>query len=208
MAGDQKCLKCGKPATHKITKIIGGKVRDIFVCDEHAKDVSPYLQMTKPDQSKLVELLQHFLKQQESLASGAPKSRGEAGEGLACANCGLTYGAYRKTLLLGCSDCYGAFEPHLLDDLRKIHGATSQHPEQPTESKPIRISTVTDDDTLAETLSAEAATTVKAPRPSLRDLEQAMRRAIEQEEFQEAAQLRDQIRAFKARESRSDSEEE
>ena len=196
--GSSKCMKCDKPATHKITKIVKGKVHDLFLCDEHARTVSPYLPSQKGDQGKLMELLQHFLKQQEELLNsmagqaGAGAEGGEPREatpGAVCPNCGLAFAAYRKTLLLGCSDCYSAFADLLANDLRRMQGATSQQPIPEGEAAG-RIGAA----------PAEAGTPAATPPQAATDEQRLavqrkkLEEAIAHENFHAAAQIRDEIR--------------
>lgn len=89
-----------------------------------------------------------------------------------CSFCSATLRDFKQTARLGCAYCYQAFEPSLRDLLRRVHG-NSQHrgrgytaPEMPVD---------------------EGATV-------LAELRQRLRRAVEQEQFEEAARLRDQIR--------------
>jgi protein arginine kinase activator len=197
-----KCSKCGAPATHKITKIVHGEAKEILLCDTHAEEVSPYLKPQKPvDQSHLLQMLQ---KLQEHMMSASVGGEGNAeeqvAEGPVCGNCGLLYSAYRKTLLLGCSECYESFQNLLENDLRKIHGAISQIPGQRRKGSKIPLDT-----------AAEAAAPIKPvvevlPKPepvkelTLEDtvsrMKKALEEAIEKEDFQLAAQLRDSIRAL------------
>lgn len=206
MTHDNKCMKCDKPATHKITKIVDGGIHDFLLCDEHARELSPYLQNKKMDHGKLVELLQHFLKQQEQIMTDVGgEGEGEGEEGPTCSNCGLSYGAYRKTLLLGCSDCYDAFGKLLLNDLRKIHGAVRQHGQDvqisPAASPAPPQVMMTDEEVLnsIKTNPNEMATAVTEDSPvaSLSDMEKNLEAAIEKEDFQLAARLRDAIRKRK-----------
>jgi protein arginine kinase activator len=195
----QKCRKCGQPATHKITKIVKGKTHDIFLCDEHAQSFSPYLQVGKPKQSQLVELLQQVLKQQEKVGDAMDPEIMEGPEARSCPNCGLQFGAYKKTLLLGCSECYKMFEDLLLGDMRKIHGAVAQDP-QWIDNK---------DDMLEAIMSSESAASVdisaepdqdsgEEPQSEddlqIGDIRFQLEKAITAEDFQEAARLRDKIR--------------
>ncbi len=194
----QKCRKCGKPATHKITKIVKGKTHDIFLCDEHAQSFSPYLQVGKPMQSQLVELLQQVLKQQEKVGGDLEPEIMEGPEARSCPNCGLQFGAYKKTLLLGCSQCYKVFEDLLLGDMRKIHGAVAQDPQWIDSSE----------DMIEAVMGLEGAAPVEAPQDSLPDSDDVsvdeedlqigdlrflLEKAITAEDFQEAARLRDKI---------------
>jgi len=88
-----------------------------------------------------------------------------------CANCGMTYDDFRKVGRLGCAECYTAFKRSLGSLLKRIHGS------------PIH-------------LGKSPARLVKSPKAKseLADLKRKLEHAIESEEFEEAARLRDQIR--------------
>ena len=88
-----------------------------------------------------------------------------------CPNCGLTYQDFKKTGRLGCGQCYSSFEKFLAPLLKRIHGS-AQH---------------------------SGKTPLKTPRlvkamDQLQQLRAGMQRAIEMEEFEEAAKIRDKIR--------------
>src|SRR5688572_13390642 len=99
-----------------------------------------------------------------------PSSASEA----TCGFCGLTFAAFRDTGRLGCPHCYATFETHLRGLLRRIHGGT-QHvgkvylPSDPTASE-------------------------RAKR--LEGLRRRLLRAVESEDFERAAEIRDLIRAL------------
>ncbi|MFW5870531.1 MAG: UvrB/UvrC motif-containing protein [Candidatus Sumerlaeota bacterium] len=201
----EKCRKCGKPATHKITKIVKGKTHDIFLCDEHAQSFSPYLQAGKPQQSQLVELLQQVLKQQEKLINDTEEEEvAEGPEARKCPNCGLQFAAYRKTLLLGCSECYKAFEELLLNDMRKIHGAVSQNPELVDEHQETLDVAMEIESAAALTDEEKAVIPDYEAQPDeeemqIGDLRLMLEKAIDAEDFQEAARLRDRIKEMEAK---------
>src|ERR671923_220645 len=78
------------------------------------------------------------------------------------------------TARLGCAYCYAAFEPSLRELLRRVHG-NSKH--QGKRYQPPQART-------------EEGATVLA------ELRARLRRAVEQEQFEEAARLRDQIKVM------------
>ncbi len=90
-----------------------------------------------------------------------------------CANCGLTYADFKKIGRLGCSECYNAFRKYLGVLLKKIHGS-NQH----IGKSPIK----------------EPTDKVVSKKPDLQELRRRLQQAIETEAFEEAAQIRDQIR--------------
>jgi protein arginine kinase activator len=117
--------------------------------------------------------LTDFLAQMgKGLGGGAPSSVG------ACEFCELTLNDFKRTGRLGCPHCYAHFDQHLRGLLRKLHGGT-QHvgkvylPPDPRESD----------------RTAKAA-----------GLRRSLARAVEAEDFERAAALRDQIRRLEAAE--------
>ncbi len=88
-----------------------------------------------------------------------------------CPTCGFTYNNFKKVGRLGCGDCYEAFKGGLAPLLKRIHGA-----DRHVGKVPLRVGK-----------------TVKDTR-TLQDLKLKMERAIQTEEFEEAAKLRDKIR--------------
>jgi protein arginine kinase activator len=89
-----------------------------------------------------------------------------------CAFCGATARDFRATGRLGCPHCYDAMERSLRELLRRLHGS-SRHVGQRYEA-PV--------------------TFVDEKSDSLHDLRDRLRRAIESEQFEVAAELRDRIR--------------
>jgi protein arginine kinase activator len=90
-----------------------------------------------------------------------------------CPRCGLVYSNFRETGRLGCSECYGTFRTQLRPLLRRIHGSTKHVGKSPVKD------------------SVRAAL-----RREVQRLHEDLQRAIEREEFEAAASLRDQIRAM------------
>lgn len=105
----------------------------------------------------------------------AQMAQGEAqstsGHSQECEFCGLTLKDFKKTGRLGCSHCYVTFDEHLRGLFRQLHGGT-QHvgkvylPPDPT--------------------AAERA-------DQLTRLRRKLDAAVQKEEFERAAQIRDQI---------------
>jgi protein arginine kinase activator len=102
----------------------------------------------------------------------APESEPAASQ--QCSFCGLTFRDFRETGRLGCPHCYETYGPHLQRLLRRVHGGT-QHvgkvylPPDPSASE------------LERRLEA---------------LRRKLNRAVEAEDFERAAELRDEIRSL------------
>lgn len=91
-----------------------------------------------------------------------------------CAFCQTTLREFRASGRLGCAHCYGAFEASLRELLRRVHGS-AQHVGRAYSPPPVE--------------RTQRATT-------LLELRDRLRRAIETEQFELAASLRDEIRVL------------
>jgi protein arginine kinase activator len=100
---------------------------------------------------------------------------------ITCPVCGMTYKTFAKTGKLGCGSCFEAYRQPLVDLLRKIHGSTRH-----------RGKRYTGGDSAMEPLKEEA---------RIRD---ELRRAIEAEDFERAAQLRDTLKEVRKKLQSSD----
>ena len=102
------------------------------------------------------------------------KANDAAGSAGPCAYCGLKLDDFKKTGRLGCSQCYVTFEPHLRPLLRRLHGGT-QHvgkvylPPNPS---------------------------VAQREERLAGLRRKLSKAVESEDFERAAQIRDLIKSL------------
>ncbi|MFD2159776.1 UvrB/UvrC motif-containing protein [Rubritalea tangerina] len=94
-----------------------------------------------------------------------------------CEQCGFTLEDYRKVGRLGCSACYQAFRAEIVPALAKMHHGVKHQGKVP--------SGLADTIALSEQLEA---------------LKAEQREAIEKEDFEAAAKLRDQIHALEGKE--------
>lgn len=89
-----------------------------------------------------------------------------------CPSCGLTSAQLKQVGRLGCATCYTHFEQHLRSLLRRLHGGTHH--------------------------AGKVAVAVGGAEPDAkaraRSLRRSLQRAVESEDFEHAAILRDQIR--------------
>jgi protein arginine kinase activator len=93
----------------------------------------------------------------------------------ACEFCGATLKDFQDTGRLGCPRCYDVFETQLRDLLRRLHGS-SHHVGEPY-------------------LSAEVGD-ADEKHAQISDLRNKLRQAIETENFELAAELRDRLRTL------------
>jgi protein arginine kinase activator len=111
----------------------------------------------------LVDFLAQLGKDQ---ASFAPEAAGEP-----CPYCGTTVQDFRKTGRVGCSECYAHFEPQLRALLRRLHGSV-QH---------------------AGKLYLSESSEIGDRLGHIASMRRRLQRAIDTEDFETAADLRDRI---------------
>ena len=95
---------------------------------------------------------------------------------LKCPNCGMTYDDFRKFGRLGCSQCYEAFKSHLSTLLKKIHGSNQHVGKTPAKMPTIKKKKIED----------------------LQEMKKQLVAAIQMEDFEKAARLRDKIRELES----------
>jgi len=125
----------------------------------------------------LGEIISKIQETATNLVTGLVEGAGPPAEedNLACSQCHLTYGEFKKTGRLGCSSCYKSFARELVPLMRRIHGSTSHVGKFP----------------------ASLDKTSRALR-EVKRLRDALRQAIAQEEFEKAAQLRDELKTVES----------
>jgi protein arginine kinase activator len=111
-----------------------------------------------------------------------PESAAKVGQ-VQCPECGLRYSHFARSGRLGCSACYDAFAVQMRQILRRVHGSIQHTGKGPG--------------------SSEAAV---QHRRSLARLREELNRAIEREEFEGAAALRDQIRELEGKAAREETQ--
>lgn len=110
------------------------------------------------------------------MGAAQPVERGAA-EGTRCPQCGFTQSEFKKTGRLGCSVCYPTFAEGLEPMLKGMHKGlkhTGKFPER-----------------LQRT---------QARMTAMRSLNEALRKAVVEEQYEEAASLRDKIKALEREE--------
>ncbi|MCK5594597.1 UvrB/UvrC motif-containing protein [bacterium] len=93
-------------------------------------------------------------------------------ENLKCDNCGLLFSDFRKTGRFGCSECYKAFRAELEPLIKRIHGSTKH---------------------VGNFVPSKHSKEVQA-LSKIEKLKAEMEKAVQQEAFENAAKIRDQIK--------------
>jgi len=105
------------------------------------------------------------------LGLGAAQEIERGGSVQKCPVCGFSQADFKKTGRLGCSNCYETFAEGLQSLLKGMHKGTVHLGKKPSR--------------LARSLEREA---------QLKQLQRDLRKAVAEENYESAAQLRDQIR--------------
>ena len=166
-----KCQQCSKPAVFHITELEAGDIRELHLCEEHART---YLNQSEPGPGGG--------KPAEPGVGGAlvgPVGVGQTADELAlldqkaCEMCGITFFEFRNQGRLGCPHDYVQFEKELEPLISNIHGAT-EHTGRKSSRSPEGT----------ESLSKAIG------------MRREMREAVAAEEYERAKELRDGIRAI------------
>lgn len=182
------CDKChSKKASVTLTKIRDGKAVEIHLCQQCASEASPFQKKLMQTQQNLGQILASLLGQKKEHEAAAPIPKDDIHSDQICYGCGLPLTKYKKTLFLGCPKCYDSFEEQLLTDLRRIHGTTWHFKEQKEQAA--KEAPITEVDTQEEIEQLE--------QPSIEDLKIALNKAVDEENYEEAARIRDEIKKRK-----------
>ncbi|NPV26959.1 MAG: hypothetical protein HPY81_05765 [Firmicutes bacterium] len=162
------CEECKKrPATVHVTKIVNNKKTERHLCEYCAREQEQIGFGFEPSfsiQKLLASLLNYEPPTPEGISIAYP-------EPTKCENCGLTYSQFGQLGKVGCSECYQRFSEKLSPLLRRIHGSARHTGKIPKRTGgAIRL------------------------QKEIEHLRQQLQNAIQREEFEQAAQLRDQIR--------------
>ena len=166
-----KCQKCKqREANTHVKKVVNGEYEELMLCSEcaHAMGYDNVFDLEMPDM--FGGLLQSFF-------TGALPARSGASR---CPECGSTYGDITNTGKVGCSKCYEAFYSELLPSIKRIHGNTTHCGKVPLTAgnADVRVEAAQEDE--------------------LKKMKAQLQKAIEEQNFELAAELRDKIKEKEA----------
>ncbi len=168
------CDECGKnKATVHLTEIVNEIITKLNLCESCAKH-------------KGAEVEQHFgiadllsalsdTEQHQQAVAGTPPTAA-AGSKNKCPKCGLAYEDFKKVGRLGCAECYKAFKTSLAPLLKRIHGSNQHIGKSPSPQ------------------AADEVKTINKRHEELEAAKAALQKSVRNEEFEEAAALRDKIK--------------
>jgi len=136
--------------------------------------------MTQDAAVPLNDLISKFIMSPASKAEGQPAS--------VCESCGMTYQDFRQHGLLGCQHCYTAFEERLSHVIERAHEWASHH----VGKIPRRALAQSRGDAGERLEALLGSQEERASR--LRELRKQLAGALDSEQYERAAALRDEIR--------------
>lgn len=108
--------------------------------------------------------------------SSVREKLGPEKKSLVCPNCGLTFEEFKKVLRFGCEVCYEAFSEALVPLLEEIHRSAQYRGRKPIHNK-ARMNIL----------------------KQKNELEEKLKEAVELEDFEEAAKIRDELKELEDR---------
>ncbi|MFS8639413.1 MAG: UvrB/UvrC motif-containing protein [Symbiobacteriaceae bacterium] len=166
-----RCERCGqREATVHQTVVTNGQKQESHLCVECAREVGAFPDFSFPTLS-VQQLLSSFRGQTLPGAGSSPALKPEP----TCRHCGMTYSQFAQSGMLGCPRCYQELEQQLMPLIKRIQGTTTHSGKVPKRTGGLA-----------------------RKRRDLKLLKAQLQRAVESERYEEAAKLRDQIRALEA----------
>lgn len=165
MSLDNPCNGCNKPKTVHVTEIKNGKKIEKHLCKD-CPHVNEGMAAAKVHQP-INELLSNFVMAHSGLAT---KQQNKT-----CETCGTTWAKFKQTGLMGCEADYALYEEELTPLLKRAHEGATHH----VGKVPARR-------------GGDGA--VRKKRVSVNRLRKELARAVESEDYELAARLRDQIK--------------
>ncbi|MBB5175016.1 UvrB/UvrC motif-containing protein [Texcoconibacillus texcoconensis] len=166
------CQECQqRQATLHFTKIINGEKTEFHICDVCAKEKGEYIPGS--NSFSIHQLLSGLLDFEQPKHYSETESKQRARESQ-CESCGMTYRQFAESGRFGCVKCYETFKKNLDPIFKRLHSGNTTHAGKipKRKGKDLHIHRQID------------------------ELKQVLKEKIDQEEFEEAAELRDQIRSL------------
>lgn len=162
------CQQCQKrPANVHLTKIVNGDKIEMMLCDQCAREKSQLGLGLMGQPIGINDFLSGFFG-----LNPVEKDCGCTSKDGCCEGCGMSFEDFSKTGKMGCSKCYGKFGDKLLPVLKRLHGNCEHTGKTPPGiSKELEVSR------------------------EIERLKELLGKAIQNEEYEKAAEIRDRIKA-------------
>lgn len=152
-----------------LTQIVGDKMQKVDLCEDCSKEKG----VVDPTSYSLAELFLNPAAATAAAATAEPEAPAP-GSDVRCPTCGYSQADFKKAGRFGCSDCYTTFGEGLETMLKTMHKGTRHTGKVPAVFQQSRV---------------EA--------QKLKLLQKKLEKAVTEENYEEAAQLRDEIKRLK-----------
>ena len=168
------CDVCQKEdATIFFSQVVEGKLQKVNLCKECADDKG----VTDPTGFALADMLEGM--GEEKVTEAAVET-----DDLVCPSCGFSQTDFKKTGRFGCADCYHVFDDGLEGLLEAMHKHTQHVGKVPSTFPDLPES---------DLVPAPEEPMENSPLDKLSELKSALSKSVEDEDYEEAARLRDEI---------------
>lgn len=165
-----------------LTEVVEGKVKKVNLCAACAEAKG----VNNPKGFNLGDLL---------TGMGEQSIQTKSSRGLICPNCGFSQGDFKKTGRMGCSDCYDVFTEGLEGLLKAMHKGLHHVGKAPHGFEPGIVPDIPEPEPEeVESLAEEEPT----PENRIEALQEKLASSIEEENYEEAARIRDELREIEA----------
>lgn len=207
------CEICGEnEATFHYSEVVNGNKTEHHLCSECAAktDISYYTNLLDGE-GRLGQLLSGLLGMPIGGEQDDPKTH------VVCPGCHLSYGEFIKNSAFGCAECYNVFGPLLDESIKKIQGSVNHQGKKPYRLMKSMRSTNAENmseneaSVIAEAGDGIADSTKHEKKPTRASFEheidvadKRLKQAVLEEDFEEAARLRDHIKDLRGQIERLD----
>ncbi|MFC0300719.1 UvrB/UvrC motif-containing protein [Virgibacillus soli] len=167
-----ECQECHqRPATLHYTQVSNGNKHEVHVCEVCAKEKG-YILPNSEEGYSLHDLLKGLFNFENPKVNHTSKSPFQTTKEIQCPSCGMTLTQFKRISKFGCAECYHTFSDKLDPIFRRVHNGNIKHAGKIPKRRGGHLHLKKQLDTYKEKL----------------------RQLIENEAFEDAAVVRDQIR--------------
>ncbi len=176
------CERCkAREANIVLTEVINGVKTEHNLCSQCASEMElgQFLDTDFP----FAKLLSGIL----GIQAEEPEQQQDKLNQLTCPTCHMTYGEFVKNSQFGCADCYNTFGLLIGNNIKRLQGSDTHVGKKPKFQSGLA----------SYEENVEATVELENKEEQLAILQSRLKEAIIEEEYEQAAQYRDQIKALK-----------
>ncbi|WP_409296438.1 UvrB/UvrC motif-containing protein [Peribacillus sp. SCS-26] len=168
------CQECNeRPATLHFTKVVNGEKSEVHLCERCAYEKGEMSLFNGSAGFSINDLLGGLLNGANAFTQSSHNPVAHKEE-LRCPKCHMVYQQFVEIGRFGCAECYSTFRNHLGPVLRRLHSGNLVHTGK---------------------IPKKAGGNMKLKK-RIEELKARLQELIQQEEFEDAAGIRDEIRAL------------